>query len=181
MYKPFKDNEKLAFEAWKYYKTLGGSDKDRMIQIVSLLLGFSTAIIGFYVKGEIKEEKAECILLFSGILVSLLAVFVVCLYGSYATWNWFIAYQIAHEWEWFDANFINNKIKNKIKKRLIKYFAKPRIGKFAPVFIAFLLFSIVFVIIYAYLLYSLLSLCIWIFTIFLPCIFLICYLIELIT
>ena len=49
------DDEKLAFEAWKYYEGVGGADKDRMIQIVTWLLGFSAAIIGFQASGKLTE------------------------------------------------------------------------------------------------------------------------------
>ncbi len=32
--KTWNDDEKLAFEVWKYYGSIGGADKDRMINCV---------------------------------------------------------------------------------------------------------------------------------------------------
>ena len=46
-----------AFEAWKYHASVGGADKDRMIQIATWLLGFSAAIIGFIFKEAVNSNK----------------------------------------------------------------------------------------------------------------------------
>ena len=94
--KTWDDDEKLAFEVWKYYGGIGAADKDRMIQIVTWLLGFSAAIIGFYyASGKLVEPLGKVLLIVIGILVSLLAAFVALLYGGYAAWNWAIADRIA--------------------------------------------------------------------------------------
>lgn len=98
--KTWGDNGNLALEVWKYYQGIGGADKDRMIQIVTWLLGFSAAIIGFYASGKLTEQLATVLLIVIGIFVSLLAAYVALLYGSYAAWNWSIANQIAHDYKW---------------------------------------------------------------------------------
>lgn len=87
-------------EVWKYYGSIGGSDKDTMIKIVSWLLGFSTAIIGLYSTGKILVPFAEVLLIFIGFLVSIVAAFVAILYGAYAAWNWSIADRIAESNKW---------------------------------------------------------------------------------
>ena len=45
--KTWSDDEKLAFEVWKYYGGIGGADKDRMINIVTWLLGSQQLLLVF--------------------------------------------------------------------------------------------------------------------------------------
>jgi hypothetical protein len=91
-------DDKLAFEVWKYYGSIGGRDKDTMIKIVTWLLGLSAAIIAFHAKAEVK--MAESLLLGLGATISILSAFTALLYGGYATWNWSIADRIAETYEW---------------------------------------------------------------------------------
>jgi hypothetical protein len=93
-------DDKLAFEVWKYYGSVGGGDKDTMIKIVTWLLGFSAAIIAFYAKDEIKAPLSTVLMLVLGVSVSIVAAFTALLYGGYATWNWAIADLIAETYKW---------------------------------------------------------------------------------
>ena len=88
-------DESFALEVWKHYGGVGGADKDRMVQIVTWLLGFSAAIIGFYASGELSRPLGTSLLFVIGALISLLSAYVALLYGSYASWNWSIADRIA--------------------------------------------------------------------------------------
>jgi len=136
------DNETLAFEAWKYCGGIGGSDKDRMIQIVTWLLGFSAAIIGFQAKGELKDLSVSIF----GILVSLVAAYVALLYGAYAAWNWAIADEIAEAYDWrellpdYDPT---RSSKSGWQRTFVRRLASPCQGKIAPVFWAFFWVSLV--------------------------------------
>jgi hypothetical protein len=147
--KTWGDDEKLAFEVWKYYGGIGGTDKDRMIQIVVWLLGFSAAIIGFYASGKLTEPLAT-VLLVIGILVSLLAAFVALLYGSYAAWNWSIADQIACNYKWTEQKPDYKPFKSAWKEWL----AKPCKDKIAPVFRVFFVVSLGSLIVHVILLAS---------------------------
>lgn len=166
----FKNQEQLAFEAWKYYATSGGTDKDRMIQIVSLLLGFSVTIISFHTKGEIKQDSIKPVLLYSGILVSLLAAFTAYFYGRCANRNWLIAREIAKQWEWFDLNNVSCYEARKALKEQSNVYN----GKLAPVFKTFLILSIACIAIHLHLSFllnlplliigiSLVIFCVWLF------------------
>lgn len=95
-------SENVAFEAWRHHAAIGGADKDRMIQIATLLLGFSAAIIGFTFKEAIKnnevvEPLAAICLSLIGMVVSVASGVMTLLYGGYANRNWAKADQIAHE------------------------------------------------------------------------------------
>jgi hypothetical protein len=137
--------EKLAFEVWKYYGTVGGADKDRMIQISTWLLGFSAGILGLFATGKLTVPIAVFWLLFLGILVSVLAAIVALMYGGYATRNWAIADQIATTYAWPELLPTNNPIPKStacwLAKRAFK-FAKPCPGELAPVFWLFFFASI---------------------------------------
>jgi hypothetical protein len=133
------NDEKLAFEVWKYYGSIGGADKDRMIQIVTWLLGFSATIIGFYASGNLTDPKATVLLLVIGILVSVLAAFIALLYGSYAAWNWSIADNIASDYEWKEQK----PDYKPIDSVWMKWLAGPCKGKIAPVFKIFFVVSLI--------------------------------------
>jgi hypothetical protein len=97
--------EEVAFEVWKYHASIGGADKDRMIQIATLLFGFSAAIVGFIFKEGVKtnqivEPVAVSCLAIAGALVSLASAFITLLYGGYANRNWAKADQIAKDYGW---------------------------------------------------------------------------------
>jgi len=143
--KTWGEDKKLAFEVWKYYGGIGGDDKNKMIQIVSWLLGFSAAIIGLYASGKLTEPVATVLLIVLGILVSILAAFTALLYGGYATWNWTIADQIAKNYEW-PEQCPDYKPFAKVKAHrtalIPLWFAKPRQNKIAPVFWMFFVVSV---------------------------------------
>jgi len=90
----------LALEVWKYYGGIGGADKDRMIQIVTWLLGISGGIAGFYATGSLRDRLSTFLLLSLGGLVSVLAAVISLMYGGYALWNWAIADRIATAYNW---------------------------------------------------------------------------------
>jgi hypothetical protein len=73
-----------AIELWKHFLSTGGTDKDRMITIVNLLLGFSATIFGYFVTAP----AASSVLAVLGILISGLAIYIVVLYRAHAYWNW---------------------------------------------------------------------------------------------
>ncbi len=146
------NDEKLAFEAWKHCGAVGGADKDKMIQIVTWLLGFSAVIIGFHATGDLKDPRVAIF----GILVSLVAAYVALLYGAYAAWNWALADEIAeanlppvlhpdHEPKHISAAGW--------QERLVRRLARPCKGQIAPVFWAFLVFSVVSAVIHFFLLW----------------------------
>jgi hypothetical protein len=76
------NDTKLAFEVWKYYGGIGGDDKDKMIQIVTWLLGFSSLIIGFYASGKLTEPMGTLLLAVLGMLISFVAAFTAQNYGK---------------------------------------------------------------------------------------------------
>jgi hypothetical protein len=95
----------VAFEVWKHHASIGGADKDRMIKIASLLLGFSAAIVGFTFKegiqyNKIVEPVAVACLAFAGIIISCASAVMTLLYGGYANRNWAKADQIADDYGW---------------------------------------------------------------------------------
>lgn len=132
----WNDDDKREFEVWKYYAGIGGADKDRMIQIVSWLLGFSAAIIGVYATNKLAEPQARVLLIVVGILVSFLAAFTALLYGGYATWNWSIADRIAEANHWTDQTPDYDPIKRPapLTARVFLRLAKPCQNRIAPVF-----------------------------------------------
>ena len=145
------DSESRAFEVWKWSGGIGGSDKDKMIQIVTWLLGFSAAIIGFYAKGELKDPRVPIF----GILVSLVAAYVSLLYGAYAAWNWAIADDIANAYKW--KELLPDYLPTSISKAgrqgtLVRCLAGPCEGKIAPVFWVFCAVSLVSAAIHCWLL-----------------------------
>jgi hypothetical protein len=146
------DNEHLALEAWKYCGGIGGSDKDRMIQIVTWLLGFSAAIIAFQAKDELKHTSVTIL----GIVVSIAAAYVALLYGAYAAWNWGIADEIAKPYNWRELRPDHDPTRSSKagwQRTLIRRLAKPCHGRIAPVFWAFFGFSLVSAVIHCVLLW----------------------------
>jgi hypothetical protein len=134
-------DEKLAFEAWKHYGTIGGSDKDRMITIVTWLLGFSAAIIGLQATGELSDSRVAIF----GLLVSLVAAYVSLLYGAYASWNWAIADEIAEAYKWQELSPKHDPVRSSDsgwQGGLVQRLASPCQGRIAPVFWWFFGFSL---------------------------------------
>jgi hypothetical protein len=148
--------EALAFEVWKYYATVGGADKDRMVHIASWLLGFSAGIFSLHATGKLTVPGAELLLTGLGGLVSLLAAFVALLYGGYATWNWAIGDQIAKTYAWpelFPTNDPIPKLTANWWAKLAFGLAKPRVGTLAPVFWLFFIVSILSAVVHLVLLF----------------------------
>jgi hypothetical protein len=151
-------DEKLALDVWKYYGGVGGADKDTMIKIVTWLLGFSAAIIGFYATGKLTEPLATKLLLVLGISVSILAAFTALLYGGYAAWNWAIADRIAEAYGWAEQSpryypFSESNVRWTAVVPLL--FAKPCENGLAPVFWLFFLASFVSLSVHVVLLFTL--------------------------
>ncbi len=152
--KTWGDDESRAFEVWKYYGAVGGADKDRMVQIVTWLLGFSAAIIGFYANGGLSRPLGTLLLFVLGALISLLAAYVALLYGSYAAWNWSIADRIARRYEWTEQmpDFVPFEGVEKVEKLpYVKRLAEPAEGRIAPVFKVFFCFSLASFLVHAFL------------------------------
>jgi hypothetical protein len=99
-------DDQLAFEAWRHHAGAGGDDKDRMVKISSLLLGFSTGIVTLMfnsaVKSDVLCEPRTAIYLSSfGFIISFISAVLTLLYGGYANRNWAKADQIAEDRKWF--------------------------------------------------------------------------------
>jgi len=97
--------EGAALEVWKHHASTGGADKDRMITIASLLLGFSVAIVAFTFKEaksyqELIGSVGVVFLASAGIAVSIASALITLIYGGYANRNWAKADQIAHDYKW---------------------------------------------------------------------------------
>ena len=143
--KTWNDDEKLAFEVWKYHGGIGGADKNTMIKIVTWLLGFSSAMIGFYATGKVTEPLASVLLIVLGVLFSVLAAFTALLYGGYATWNWATADRIAEAYNWTELRPNYNpfaRSKAHWPSAFPLWLAKPCQDKIAPVFWLFFVVSI---------------------------------------
>jgi hypothetical protein len=101
--------EDNAFKAWEHFATTGGADKNTMTKVVSWLLAFSSAIIGYIVANPLNSNS----LLFSkpvathflagiGFVVSIAAGSVAFIYGRYARTNWARADMIASARGWHE-------------------------------------------------------------------------------
>ena len=152
--KTWKDDEKFAFEVWKYYGATGGADKDTMIKIVTWLLAFSSTIIGAIATGKLTKELPIILLLVIGSFVSFLAAMTALLYGGYATWNWSIADRIAEAYDWKQQRPDFPAIpKRHWTARIPLRLAQPCDGKIAPVFWLFSIVSLISCIVHIVLLY----------------------------
>jgi hypothetical protein len=49
-------SEARAVELWKYFGSVGGGDKNTMVQVCNLLRGFSLAIVAFAFGSELKNN-----------------------------------------------------------------------------------------------------------------------------
>lgn len=99
-----------AMQAWNHFASAGGSDKDRMVSIVTWLLAFSGAIVGYVVTQGLRtlfiDHPIRLLLLaLGGLTVSALAAYVALIYGGYANRNWAKADAIAELQEWNDLLF----------------------------------------------------------------------------
>jgi hypothetical protein len=96
--------ENQAMELWKYFGGVGAADKNTMVTVESLLLGFSSALIGYVVTNLLcfsplsvhEPFKGLCVALL-GTAISVAAGYVSLLYGGYSNWNWAQADAIARD------------------------------------------------------------------------------------
>lgn len=96
--------EPQAMELWKFFGGVGAADKNTMVTVESLLLGFSAALIGYVVTNLLCFNPLSVNESFQGVCVALLgtaisgvAVYVSLLYGGYSNWNWAQADAIARD------------------------------------------------------------------------------------
>ncbi len=137
---PTWDTRERAFEAWKHHEGIGGADKNTMIKIVTWLLGFSSAIIGVYATGQVKDGYAAVLLILLGAFFSFLAAFTALLYGAYAARNWAIADRIAKDSRLREQRPDYNPFEKSNVSPLSKWvrgLGNPCEGRIAPVFWVF--------------------------------------------
>jgi hypothetical protein len=98
-------------ELWKHFAGMGGTDKNTMVTIVSWLLAFAAAAIGYIVTDKdligytiprISHPVRMMTVSSLGLLVSAVAGYVTLLYGGYANRNWAKADDIADRRGWCD-------------------------------------------------------------------------------
>lgn len=99
---PWTEDE--ALELWKYFGGTGTADKNTMVTVESLLLGFSAALIGYVVTNLlgfnplcVNEPLKGIYVALLGIAISGVSVYVSLLYGGYSNWNWAQADAIARD------------------------------------------------------------------------------------
>jgi hypothetical protein len=111
-------SQQQALELWKYFDGMGATDKNTMVTVESLLLGFLAAIISYvginllaFRPGLVTPAAAGvCVALpglvvpdpingiifaLLGLVISVVAGYVSLLYGGYSNWNWAKAAAIA--------------------------------------------------------------------------------------
>ncbi len=86
------------FDLWKHCENTGGRDKDRMVTIVTWLLAFAVAILGYIITegikfNSLKSEQCVLVILLTtiGLGICLISLYFVYAYGSYANFYWFVA------------------------------------------------------------------------------------------
>jgi hypothetical protein len=96
-------------ELWKHHASIGGQDKDRMVTIVSWLLGFSAVTLWYIITRLIDSEaivlekpRIAMLVAVLGVGVSILALYISLLYGGYSNQNWEKADKIACDRKWYD-------------------------------------------------------------------------------
>jgi hypothetical protein len=94
--------ENEALDLWKYFGGVGAADKNTMVTVETLLLGISTALIGYAATHLMSFNPLAVSQPFQGFSVALLgvavsgaSVFVALLYAGYSNWNWAQADAIA--------------------------------------------------------------------------------------
>ena len=94
--------EGQALELWKYFGGVGAADKNTMVTVESLLLGFSATVMGYLVTTilcfdpfSVTKPHQGFGLALLGLIISCLAARVALLYGGYSNWNWAMADAIA--------------------------------------------------------------------------------------
>ena len=91
------DNPDRYFELWRYHDSIGGKDKNWMIQIATWLIGISIALLAFVVSANSCQFALRDYLPLLGAAVSALGFLVVLVYGGYARRHWAIADWIAEK------------------------------------------------------------------------------------
>ena len=144
------DDKVRAFEAWKCHTGIGGDDKNWMIQIVTWLLGFSSAILAYAATAKQLQSLQHVFLAVLGIGISLLGVLVAILYGGYAARNWSIADRIADAYGLEEQRCTYCPYEDKPASwsvtGLARRIAKPCGGSVAPVFRFYIIASLAFLI-----------------------------------
>jgi hypothetical protein len=108
---PTQWSEGQALELWKYFGGVGAADKNTMVTVESLLLGFSATVMGYLVTQvlcfgpfSVTKPYQGIGLAMLGLLISGVAVRVALLYGGYSNWNWVMADAVAraqkHQTKW---------------------------------------------------------------------------------
>lgn len=147
------DRKTEAFEAWKYHSDIGGHDKDWMIQIVTWLLGFSSAILVYSLSGSL-EPQQRMYLAILGSIISVVGVFVTFLYGGYAARNWSIAARIAENHGLTEQKSTYCPYKDTVTRwsvtNLWRCLSGPCDSKIAPVFWFYILVSLVFLVVHIF-------------------------------
>lgn len=148
-------------ELWKHHAAFGGEDKNRMVAVVSFILGFSAAVLGVVASLPVEEgswiafEKPGRAIVFSalGTVVSGIAAYTVLLYAGYSNQNWRKADSIAKNqpWECLTKNRkLSPRACNHSLAALSEKLAKPcePDRELAPVFITFLVLSLVIMLVH---------------------------------
>ncbi len=87
----YKLNGKDYLEIWKYCEEVGGRDKDRMVTITTWLLGFAVVIIGYIFTQQPKNGWLDVVPGSAGLVICVLAWYLVYAFGAYANRYWFMA------------------------------------------------------------------------------------------
>ncbi len=102
---PSRWSDDQAIELWKYFAGVGAQDKNTMVTVGALLLGFSAALMGILVDKDLLKFESLSIaepgktfsLAILGIVISCVAAYISLLYGGYSNWNWAKADAIARD------------------------------------------------------------------------------------
>lgn len=143
-------NPDQDLELWKHHASFGGEDKNRMVTIASLLLGFSSTILGYIVAHLIDPDHLVLHQHYKafaaatvGIVVSGFSGYVSLLYGGYSNQNWEKADQIAEDRGWKDLLPSDDKSPGFALHTIAKRWARPckPTEGLAPVFKVFVVLA----------------------------------------
>lgn len=93
-------------QIWQHFANVGGNDKDRMVNILALMLPLATGTIAYIatqlldLRGlvpDIKPDNVQQVLIVAivGLTISFIGMVVVLMYAGCANWNWAQADEIA--------------------------------------------------------------------------------------
>jgi hypothetical protein len=103
-----KDSRPLSkadkIQIWEHFVSSGGADKERMITIITWLLGLSATLLGYFGAqifdpgmGPFGVPSRAGVPAVFGMLASLFACYIEWEYRRHATWNWNRADDFANE------------------------------------------------------------------------------------